>query len=101
MPYGNMDTWTVRYIKESGLLGGATKVLHAVGPNDTIRENKAYEPVAGNPWACSETYAKVIVEAGAGGAVIPEKRGSLRGAHISRRSHARRPPAPVCRVRCW
>lgn len=76
LPYGNMDTWTVRHIKESGLLGGATKVLHAVGPNDTIRENKAYEPVAGNPWACSETYAKVIVEAGAGGAVIPEKRGN-------------------------
>ncbi len=76
LPYGNMDTWTVRHIKESGLLGGATKVLHAVGPNDTIRENKAYEPVAGNPWACSETYAKVIVEAGAGGAVIPERRGN-------------------------
>ena len=76
LPYGNMDTWTVRHIKESGLLGGATKVLHAVGPNDTIRENKAYEPVAGNPWACSETYAKVIVAAGAGGAVIPERRGS-------------------------
>lgn len=76
LPYGNMDTWTVRYIKESGLLGGATKVLHAIGPNDTIRQNLAYEPVKGNPWACSETYAKVIVEAAAGGAVTPEKRGN-------------------------
>lgn len=76
LPYGNMDTWTVRYIKESALLGGETKVLHAVGPNDTLRCNEAYEPVPENPWACSETYAKVIVEAAAGGAVTPEKRGN-------------------------
>ncbi len=75
VPYGDMDTWTVRYIKESGILGGKTKILHTPGPTDTIRKNIPYEPVAGNPWASSETYARVIVEAGAGGAVIPEPRG--------------------------
>ncbi len=76
LPYGDMDTWTVRYIKESGLLGGQTKILHTLGPNDTIYGNIAYEPVPGNPWACSEAYAKVIVEAGADGSVCPEKRGN-------------------------
>lgn len=75
IPFGDMDQWTVRYIQESGLLGGATKVLYAIGPSDTIRENCAYIPIEGNPWACSNTYAKWIVETAAGGAVEPDPRG--------------------------
>lgn len=74
IPYGDMDQWIVRYIKESNLLGGATKVLYTIGPTDTIRENGAYIPMADNPWGCSNTYAKWIVETAAGGAVQPEVR---------------------------
>ena len=37
LPYGRMDTWTVRYIKESFLLGGKTRTLYVVAKTDTIR----------------------------------------------------------------
>ena len=74
IPYGDMDQWIVRYIHESKLLGGATKTLYAIGPTDTIHENGAYVPIDGNPWGCSNTYAKWIVETAAGGAVQPEPR---------------------------
>lgn len=76
IPYGDMDEWIVRYITESKLLGGATKVLYTIGSTDTIRENCAYVPAEGNPWGCSNTYAKWIVETAAGGAVQPEVRDS-------------------------
>ena len=42
VPYGKMNTWCVRYIKESHIIGGKTKVIYNIGPGDTIRENKAY-----------------------------------------------------------
>ena len=29
VPFGDMEQWTVRYIKESKLLGGQTKVLYS------------------------------------------------------------------------
>ena len=60
IPYGNMDEWQVRYIQESKLLGGQTKTLYALAPNDTIRVNHAYFPIAGNPWGCSATYARFM-----------------------------------------
>ena len=53
IPYGDMDQWQVRYIRESKLLGGQTKTLYALAPTDTIRENQAYAPAKGNPWGCS------------------------------------------------
>ena len=43
IPFGDMEQWTVRYIKESKLLGGKTKMLYCVAPTDTIRENGPYE----------------------------------------------------------
>ncbi len=74
--YGNMNEWVVRYIEESKILGGAKKTLYALGPTDTIRQNKAYYPRVGNPWGCSATYAKFLgVEAAIEGSVMPERRG--------------------------
>ena len=40
LPYGNMNSWTIRHIKESGVIGGDTKTLYEVGPNRTITGNK-------------------------------------------------------------
>ena len=76
IPYGDMDHWQVRYIQESKLLGGQTKTLYAIAPDDTIRENLPYTPIADNPWGCSATYAKVMgIETAMEGSVVPEQRG--------------------------
>lgn len=75
LPYGDMNQWQVRYIRESGILGGERKTLYAIAPTDTIYHNQAYVPCTGNPWGSSSTYAKCIVETAADGAVSPEKRG--------------------------
>ena len=54
LPYGKMDSWTVRYIKESVLLGGKTRALYVIAKTDTIRQNKPY-PYGknGSPWGTS------------------------------------------------
>ena len=75
IPFGDMESWTVRYIKESKLLGGKTKTLYALAPTDTIRENAPYiYGQGGNPWATSNAYANVIGIEKAAGTMIPEKR---------------------------
>lgn len=50
IPFGNMDQWIDRQIKESGIIGGATKNVFAIGPTATITENKAYTNMGGSPW---------------------------------------------------
>ena len=47
IPFGNMDQWIDRQIKESGIIGGATKNVFAIGPTATITENKAYTNMGG------------------------------------------------------
>ena len=42
LPYGDMNRWTIRQIKESAVIGGDTKTLYAVGPNRTLTGNKPY-----------------------------------------------------------
>lgn len=75
IPFGDMESWAVRYIKESKLLGGQTKTLYALAPTDTIRENGPFEyGVNGNPWATSNAYANVIGIEKAAGTMTPEKR---------------------------
>ena len=76
LPYGKMDSWTVRYIKESFLLGGKTRALYVVAKTDTIRQNKPY-PYGknGSPWGSSNAYAKVCGVEKAAVSVTPERRG--------------------------
>lgn len=77
LPYGKMDTWTVRYIKESFLLGGKTRTLYVVAKTDTIRQNKPY-PYGknGSPWGTSNAYAKVCGVEKAAVSATPERRGN-------------------------
>lgn len=76
LPYGKMDTWTVRYIKESILLGGKTRELYVIAKTDTIWQNKPY-PYGrnGSPWSTSNAYAKVCGVEKAAVSVTPERRG--------------------------
>lgn len=80
MQYGDFEHWTVRYIKESVILGGKTRILYAVAPTDTIRKNGPFRyGVKGNPWSPSNAYAKVSgIEKGSG-TVVPEYRDEKNG----------------------
>lgn len=75
VPYGDMNQWIDRQIKESGIIGGATKHVYAIGPKDTIRENKAYKNRGGSPWATSNVMARVAGITKTNTSVFPEKRG--------------------------
>lgn len=76
VPFGDMEQWTVRYIKESRLLGGKTKTLYCLAPTDTIRENGAYtySGTYACPWSTSNAYADVIGIEKAACTASPEKR---------------------------
>lgn len=72
VPFGDFENWTVRYIKESGLIGGETKPLYVVAPKDTIRANKVYD-YSKTIWAGSNAYAVVMGVTKASVNVTPEK----------------------------
>ena len=75
IPFGDMESWTVRYIKEAKLLGGQTKTLYCLAPTDTIWENAPYiYGKDGNPWATSNAYANVSGIEKAAGTMTPELR---------------------------
>lgn len=59
LPFGNMDQWYTRTIKESKLLGGNTVTLSEVAPNGSTTGNKPYVNLGGSPWATSNVYAKL------------------------------------------
>lgn len=76
-PWGNFDKWTVRYIKESSLLGGEMRTLYCVGPVDTIRKNAPFVfGKQGCPWATSNVYASPGGIDKGSCTVVPEKRGN-------------------------
>jgi len=76
LPYGDMDQWIVREIKESGVIGGNTKYIYAIGPKDTIVGNIEYTNRGGSPWATSNVMAKVSGVVKTNTSVFPEKRGN-------------------------
>ncbi len=73
IPFGNMEQWAVRYIKESGLLGGKTKTLYVLAPTDTINDNVAFD-FSKTCWGISNAWAApASVDKGAN-TTQPEKR---------------------------
>lgn len=74
--YGNFDSWIVRNIKESGIIGGDTKQLYEIGPNAVWNNNKPYHNQGGSPWATSNVMAKVCGITKTNTSVYREKRGS-------------------------
>lgn len=76
LKYGDFDSWVVRHIKESAVLGGNTKTLYEIGPNQTIDGAKAYSNLGGSPWATSNVYAKVMGVVKCSNAVYRDNRGN-------------------------
>lgn len=75
VPFGNLDQWITRIIKESAILGGETKTLYEIGPVQTIEGNKAYQKHEESPWATSSVMANVMGIIKTSCSVFPEKRG--------------------------
>lgn len=76
LPYGNMNSWTIRHIKESGVIGGDTKTLYEVGPNRTITGNTPYTNGGGSPWGTSNVMAKVMGVVKTNNSVYRDRHGS-------------------------
>lgn len=70
--YGDFEHWTVRYIKESGIIGGKTATMYMVAPTDTIRENKPYYSRK-SIWGSSNAYAVVSGITKVSCSVTPDK----------------------------
>ncbi len=74
LPYGNMNQWIQRKVKESYIIGGATKNLYEIAPSSTkVPTNTAYKNTK-SPWATSSVYAKVHGITKGSVTVFPEKR---------------------------
>ena len=74
--YGNMDQWVTRKIKESSIIGGNTKYLYELGPEQMIENTEPYENLGGSPWANSNVMAKVVGIVKTNTSVYKENRGS-------------------------
>lgn len=85
IPFGNMDQWVTREIKESGIIGGNTKQVFAIGPTQTIAGANAYKNLGGSPWATSNVMAKVAGVTKTNTSVFPEKRGDGYAARLDTR----------------
>ena len=74
IPYGDFDSWVVREIKESAVIGGNTRTLYEIGPDKTIVGDKPYKNDDGSPWATSNVMAKVMGITKCSNAVFPDIR---------------------------
>ena len=83
--WGKFDNWVVREIKESGIIGGATKYSYEIAPNDTIKGNIAYKNPPGCVWSTSSVMAVVSGVTKVSCSVFPEKRGDGKCVRIETR----------------
>lgn len=79
--FGDMDSWRVRMIKESAILGGETKTVYAIANNDTVYGPEAYVPKS-SPWATSNVLAIVSGITKTSNTVFPETRGDGRSVRM-------------------
>ncbi|MTG96768.1 MULTISPECIES: PCMD domain-containing protein [Myroides] len=85
LPYGNMDKWMVREIKESFLIGGNTQYLYSItDQKDTLKDNTPYKSTK-SPWATSSVLATVSGITKGSVTVFPEKRNSGFAARLETR----------------
>lgn len=83
IPYGDMNTWMVRHVKESRVIGGKDQYFHEIAKGDTL-SNTPYKNTD-SPWATSSVLAKVSGVTKASYTVFPEKRGNGYAARLETR----------------
>lgn len=73
LPFGKMDQWITRQVKESFIIGGNTRDLYEIaGPEAQVGPNEAYKNIK-SPWATSSVYANVKGISKGSVTVFPEK----------------------------
>lgn len=82
LAFGNFDQWTVREIQESGVIGGNTRHLYEIAPDDTIKGDRPYRHNPRSPWATSNVMAKVSGITKCSATVFPEQRDNGRCARL-------------------
>ena len=73
LKYSDMNSWIMRDIKESGIIGGNHRILYEIGRPDTIWEAQPHQP-GDSPWETSSVYARVSGITKGSSTVFPEKR---------------------------
>lgn len=74
--YGRLDCWSVRKVKESGIIGGKTKLLYEFyGDRDTTETREPYVSPADYLWRTNNVLAVVKGVTKTNNTVFPEKRG--------------------------
>ncbi|WP_289858939.1 PCMD domain-containing protein [uncultured Muribaculum sp.] len=71
IPFGDMESWIIRNITESKVLGGEKKTIYAIGSTRIIEGATTYTPDKGNPWATSNVLANVCGVVKTSNAVSP------------------------------
>lgn len=59
IPFGDMESWLTRTIKESAVIGSGVKTLYEIAPEQHLTGNNAYYNAGGSDWASSNVYAYV------------------------------------------
>ncbi len=83
LPFGNMDNWVTRNIRESHIIGGKDRQCFAIGPTRTINGDEPYRNSGGSPWGTSNVMAKVVGITKVSNAVFPDVRGSGKCAKLT------------------
>ena len=75
--YGTFDSWSMRQVKESGLIGGATKTLYEFyGNQETVFTGKTpFTAPEGYLWRTNNVLAVVAGVVKTNNTIFPEKRG--------------------------
>ncbi len=82
IPFGDFEQWLTRVIKESGIIGGDTKTLYEIAPEQEIVGEVAYTNQGGSPWATSNVYARVSGINKTNSSVFPVEMGEGKAAHL-------------------
>lgn len=85
LPFGDMNQWVTREIKESSIIGGKTRKLYEIAPTQTLTGANAYENLGNSPWGTSNVLAKVAGITKTNTSVFPEKRGDGFAARLDTR----------------
>ena len=72
---GTFDDWTVREIKESGIIGGKVKYSYEIAKGDTIKGAVPYVNPPHCVWSTSSVMANVSGIVKVSCTVFPEERG--------------------------